>query len=74
MDDAKLGKLLEELQIQSYPLQVTEEQAIALTYCIQAIMEEVPEDNKVLVRGHYSLATSALHHPDAPDNINGPLG
>ena len=63
MSDAELVSRLEALRERGYPLMLDEEDAEALTRCIRRIMDAVPDDDKVFVRGDYALATSALFHP-----------
>lgn len=70
MDNAAIIKLLESLQEQSYPLTVDEETANALVACIRRIMASVPEDDQIIVRGDYNLATSALCHPEPNDHLS----
>jgi hypothetical protein len=57
-------KLLRELIAQDYPLSIDQETARALVSCISRIMDLVPDDDRVLVRGDYNLVTSALCHPE----------
>ena len=66
---ARITSLLESVQQQQYPLEITTDAAEALVECIRRIMSEVPEDDQVFVRADYDLATSALLHP-TPTNIN----
>ena len=48
---------------QDYPLLISVEDADAMSRAIRAIMEMVPADDQVLVRGHYDAVTTALVHP-----------
>lgn len=54
---------LELLTQQDYPLSVTKAEADELVACIRRIMECVPNDDRVLVRGDYNAVTTALSHP-----------
>jgi hypothetical protein len=63
----RIDELLREILHQGYPLEITQEAAMAMQTCIDRIMEMVPEDDRILVRREYSLATSALTHPVMPD-------
>jgi hypothetical protein len=58
---------LRDLLSQRYPLSVSIEAAQEAVDCIRAIMELVPADDQVLVRGHYDDVTSAILHP-APED------
>jgi hypothetical protein len=70
MNDAEIISRLEALRGQKYPLLVTAETAEALYLSIRRVMSVVPEDDHVLVRADYSLATSALFHPEPGEGGN----
>lgn len=58
-----LDKLIDGIRQQDYPLVLDEGEAAALCECISNIMDMVPDDDQILVRGDYDLVTSALYHP-----------
>lgn len=60
---SQIELLLEQLRSQNYPLEVRQDQAEALVCCMRTIMRAVPEDDHVMLRWEYNLATSALMHP-----------
>jgi len=62
--DEEITSLLIEVRQQDYPLSITQEAASAIVECIRHLIEAVPKDDQVLVRGDYDLATSALCHPE----------
>lgn len=63
MDDATLTARLDAIRQQSYPLEISFQDAEALIECFQRIMATVPKDEQILVRADYDDATSALFHP-----------
>lgn len=76
MDEALLFEKLAAMRQRSYPLTLTYYDAEALIQAIGVIMDVVPDDDRVLVRGHYNLVTAAIYHPEpiAPWQLDQPEG
>ncbi len=63
MDNRELDSVLNAVKRQHYPLFIDEKAAEAFLECFRRIMAMVPEDDHILIRADYDLATSALYHP-----------
>ena len=70
MNTDEVLERLTRLRKSSYPLVIDSKDAVALVSCIQRILELVPDDDLIFVRGDYDLVTSALHHPEPDEDGN----
>jgi hypothetical protein len=63
VSEEEMHGILDAMVDEDYPLQVDARKAEACRMAIRAIMDAVPAEDRILLRGHYSLVTEALCHP-----------
>ena len=66
MNNSEVIERLEAIAASFYPLSIDEDDGAAMVECIQRIMDAVPEEERIMLRGDYNLVTSALMHPVGP--------